>query len=718
MRNLMAILAALILGSHPLLAQSDVVFTNTSSVGLPNVTGSLKVKIANLLGSSAPDVLVTGFDFTLVYENLGGGTFAAPQSIFNSAPSFVEAVAVGDLDGNGFADIALATAGNVRILLRQGTGWSDAFYALSATPQPGGLSGDLHIIDIDGDGDLDVLRHNNRFLGDGTGALTIGPSLQLPTVGLRGRDFADFDLDGDLDVASHITENGLGRIIVNLNDGTGTFGNSKTIGTIQLSAYGDIFARDFTGDARPDVAISAGILPALPVGNTTWDQVFEATAVGTFIPKAPMVTAGPANTATAAADLDGDGDIDLVGAGSSAFSPTIVGELRVRRNRGNGSLESGGLSTFPGAGVPSSNCAVADLNADGILDLAAAGPQTVGGPPSLQIYASATVPAAAAPNYAIAVSGGNNQLIAPGVTSPQPLSVTVTDTSGNPVANAPVTFYESTPGARSIVPWTTVILTNGSGVASINVVARSEVGPFTISAFAVPGTEANFSESVGAVQQVVVVSGNNQATDAGEQFRDALVARVLDTTGNPVSGFPVTFTIPFGIFGSIVEPQPVLTDSQGYASIHVNPGTAGGTFPVQVQSGTSVASFSLFGRKLAATVTTSTSSIFVSYLHEHTGQPVALALDAPQASPVVTPFGNLWTTIMTPGPSLTVIDPFGSFGFLDPLLFANPTLTRFYSYPPFLSGITRTIQAYGFDPFYAADVSLAIFVSNPVTVTF
>ena len=91
-----------------------------------------------------------------VLENNGDGTFAE-QSLF-AVGDMPASVAIGDLDGDGVADLSVANAfsNTVSVLLNSG----DGSFAAGALVTAGNSPGSVAIGDMDADGDLDVVVAN------------------------------------------------------------------------------------------------------------------------------------------------------------------------------------------------------------------------------------------------------------------------------------------------------------------------------------------------------------------------------------------------------------------------------------------------------------------------------------------------------------------------------------------------------------------------------
>ena len=112
------------------------------------------------------------------------------------------------MNGDGLPDILVGEQSGDREVV-----WFSNQGSLSFNPTPNLVTGqefsitDLNAIDLDGDGDQDILAAANtensvvRFVNDGTGTFTTR-LLTSNAQGARSVHFADFDGDNDLDVVS------------------------------------------------------------------------------------------------------------------------------------------------------------------------------------------------------------------------------------------------------------------------------------------------------------------------------------------------------------------------------------------------------------------------------------------------------------------------------------------------------------------------------------
>lgn len=695
-------------------AQSDASFMETVLLQLDG-TQTGRVGIADVAGSSLPDIVVTSLSGKVrIFGNEGLDVVPTITDIATSTEAAQNLVIV-DIDNDGDRDIVVSFPTHTEILRKNGATWSSSSLAYGGNASQ--YRRDLHVVDIDDDGDLDIARDNQLWLGDGFGGFPTSTTIDVTPTSLLDRRYADFDGDGDADVAE-LTVAPLGTFAilkVRSNLGSYTLGAPVELGAAVATA-GYLRAADFTGDGRIDLLISGAPVQNFgSLGGVV--QVFEGLVGGGFRPKAAFYPSAPMGTGDIVVDIEGDGDLDVLGPGAEISIPGST-VLRVHRNRGDGTFENGGASAFVGGLRAEAGGAAADLDGDGDADVVCPTKNTAGGIAPMVYLTSLSPAAAPGPELNIEIVSGDGQVAPPAASFSQPLVVRVTDDFGAPVMGAPVTFYESTIGAHVLIQsFPMSIVTGIDGTASTPVLATANQGDVEVTAFATFGRTVTFSLDVGIAQTLAKISGDQQASDGDEAFHDPLVVRLVDHEGAPIRGYPVTFTLEPATAAIIQGSPVVMSDANGMASVALTGGTTSGAFEVNVTAGIGATTFNLFSRRLTVGGSTAFRFVAVNYFHEHANQPVILAIDAPQASPVATPFGLIQTSILAPQPSLIVLDPSGAFGIPDPALVANPNLVRVYNYPPSFSGLSIVVQIYGFDPFYHPDLTRAIFVSNAVNRT-
>ncbi|WP_414980561.1 FG-GAP repeat domain-containing protein [Congregibacter sp.] len=226
-------------------------------------------------------------------------------------------------------------------------------------------SANVSLGDVNGDGHLDVIlvkgRHwplqNQVRLGDGKGVFTaaasVGPGPDRSYTGA----LVDLDGDGDLDMIVSNDSPDPKRVLH--NDGNGSFTEVQQFGTPDWNTR-HVSVADLNGDGRPDViAANRGG----PMGTESF--VCFGVASGLLQNPCTVVYRGSATTITPA-DMDADGDLDLV------IPHRDGGQSELRLNNGEGAFME--RETFGPKGVGYRSAAVADFDGDGLMDIAVIAP--------------------------------------------------------------------------------------------------------------------------------------------------------------------------------------------------------------------------------------------------------------------------------------------------------------------------------------------------------
>jgi subtilisin family serine protease len=214
----------------------------------------------------------------------------------------------------------------------------------------------------------------------------------------------------------------------------------------------------------------------------------------------------------------------------------------------------------------------------------------------------------------LAASAGTPQAAAVGTAFALPLTASLTDALGNPVAGATVTFTLPASGPSGTFPGglnTASAVTDAAGNAvSPAVTANGSLGDFTATASVVGGPAAasfTLTNVIGAPAVVLASAGSGQSATVATPFATPLQATVTDQYGHPVGGVLVTFAAPAsGASGTFaggvatattdaggIATAPVFTANLTAGSYVVSANAAGvvvpATFPLANDAG--VASF-------------------------------------------------------------------------------------------------------------------------------
>jgi hypothetical protein len=280
--------------------------------------------------------------------------------------STLAAIVVGDFNGDGIPDLAVACGGTnaeqdngtVTVLLGNGKG---AFQATAENPPTGVDPQALAVGDFNGDGNLDLAVANaggtvTVLLGNGDGtfkASTVNlPTLSSPWAIVVG----DFNGDGIPDLA--VANIGNDSIAVLLGNGDGTF----TATAVNPSTGGGstgIAVADFNGDGIQDLAVVNTSDSTVTVLLGNGDGTFKATAVS------PPTGGSP--EAIVAADFNGDGIPDLAVACGGTNAEQDNGTVTVLLGKGDGTFAAAASPVTEGVYL---SITTGDFNGDGIPDLA------------------------------------------------------------------------------------------------------------------------------------------------------------------------------------------------------------------------------------------------------------------------------------------------------------------------------------------------------------
>lgn len=167
------------------------------------------VAVGDLNHDGLPDIVVAksfnNNNEVAVFLGLGGGAFGSATTFPTQAGGTPWALAVGDLNGDGTLDLAVANqvGDSVSVLLGAG----DGTFGAAATFDVGNGPEDLIIGDLNGDGKADIITANREadtvsaLLGDGTGLFALSSAVTTGGAPV-GVAVGDFDGDGKLDVAT------------------------------------------------------------------------------------------------------------------------------------------------------------------------------------------------------------------------------------------------------------------------------------------------------------------------------------------------------------------------------------------------------------------------------------------------------------------------------------------------------------------------------------
>ena len=279
----------------------------TFQPGVDYAVGASPISIAagDFNGDGKPDLVVADLNGAAganlsVLLNKGDGTGTFLPAVAYGAGTNPNEVQVGDFNGDGKLDIAVANFGgnNVSILLGNGDGTFQSAHNFPAGTNPAALT----VADFNGDGKLDLAVANygsndvGVLLGNGDG--TFNPQTRYAAGSLPNSiAAADFNNDGALDL---VVANKGGNVSILLN-------RAGTTGTSSSSANPSLLSQSvtFTGVVAANIAGSG-----TPTGTVTFKEGATVLGSGT------LDGSGHATFATSALSL-----------GTHVITPVFSGDL-------------------------------------------------------------------------------------------------------------------------------------------------------------------------------------------------------------------------------------------------------------------------------------------------------------------------------------------------------------------------------------------------------
>jgi hypothetical protein len=373
-------------------ANEVTVLQNTSTTAVPAFAAPahytvdvnpVGLAIGPLNGDTSPDIVtvnnvagVPPFSFTggtfSVLRNNGNGTYGAPTVLTAAAPA-PDAIAVGDLNGDGIPDLVVANKANntVTVYLASsttaGTYLPGVQYSIKDPLSKGSSPVSVTLADLTGTGKLDIITANS---GDNTISILLG------NVDINGKATGTFQTATTLAVGASPTQ-----VVAGIFDKSGhiSLAVSHNGGGSNLLSRGvSLLLGNGDGTFKPLQEILPGVnATALAAGNFTsavgspLDLVVADTSNGTVDllrnnglgvfthAVTDTFSVGASPSALAVGDFNRDGLQDVVAVSKDATGSSQ--QIAVLLNSGGGGFAAAVFTALP-FGFPVNSVTVANLN--------------------------------------------------------------------------------------------------------------------------------------------------------------------------------------------------------------------------------------------------------------------------------------------------------------------------------------------------------------------
>ncbi len=250
-----------------------------------------------------------------IYENNGFGVFEKNQILNMPGPSYWYILNVKNLDNDGFIDIVVATE-NASYIYEGEIG--QMFSPIDTVP-----NGARHVVDVDNDGDNDIISLYNVYRNNGAGVFTIDNTSNVVPSSDALVHFADMDNDGDIDVIGYTGS----QLNIKSNNGNATFSVQSSIPIPYTSPLlNSVKTVDIDGDNDLDIVLTFTF-------NDN-DVIYYKNNGGNNFSSTAYIVAESVNGLLKAdgGDLDSDGDNDIL------YVTNSQSKIIWKKNNGTGTL--------------------------------------------------------------------------------------------------------------------------------------------------------------------------------------------------------------------------------------------------------------------------------------------------------------------------------------------------------------------------------------------
>lgn len=507
------------------------------------------IRLTDIDGDGKLDMVVSinseGISVFRNTSSVGALSFASRfdiSSVHSCSGGAIGSIFASDVDGDGKTDIVMPCGPLLSVVRNTSTVGSISF-ASAVTINTSDNNYDVAVGDLDGDGkpDMAVALYGLNLLStyrntSTPGNLSFAAKVDFGTGVNPGKiSLSDFDGDGKTDVA--VTNFGATT--------TSLFKNSSSVGTISMTSQSDYTSQftpwgsaagDIDGDGKPDLALATGgVLGSLArntstVGTISFAAEFQLTTYDTYM---PLLT-----------DLDNDGKQELI------IAAGTQNKLKVFRNKVNEPIVSSFAPTSAGAGATVTITGSNFTGATAVTFGGVAATFNVVSPTSI----TATVPSNSSGSVSVTNPSGTNAksgftfIPAPTVSSFTPTSAA----TGNSITITGTNFTGATSVSIGGLSITSFAISSSTTItATIDVAATGSVsvttpgGTGSLAGFTfLPGPKITaFSPLSGAVGSSVTITGTNFSATAANNIVYFGAVRAVVTAATTTS---LTAKVPSG----------------------------------------------------------------------------------------------------------------------------------------------------------------------------
>lgn len=336
---------------------------------VPLTFAAQAIAVGDLNGDGKPDLVLSRAQLSsplLIAFGNGDGTFNQQVQLVSGA--CITAPVIADVNQDGKADLVGSCGNVVQVLSGKGDGTFQTPVTYPLGVLPGAASSSVAVGDVNGDGIPDIVTATGTILfGDGRGGFPTRKDYLQINAGFVL--LTDFDGDGKTDI---VLANGNPALIsgrsntpsltVMLGSGGGSFLAAPVSGIAATGSFTNhVVSADFNGDGIPDLAIGGdeSFTILLGQGNGQFSTGFSK-----------QLVTGDATVPLISADFNDDGRPDL------AVLSLAQGQVQIYPGLGDGTFGPPFILSVSG-GTPATYLMAPDLNGDGIPDLVLVNPDSI-----------------------------------------------------------------------------------------------------------------------------------------------------------------------------------------------------------------------------------------------------------------------------------------------------------------------------------------------------